>query len=88
VAYKDRAAAFDPPSSLADRVYAVGLARVVIDGRVRGAWRRSLGISTARVSVTFWNPVTRGEHRAVEAAAERYGRFLGLGVQVEAGFGR
>jgi hypothetical protein len=72
VAYKDRAAAFDPPSSLADRVYTVGLARVVIDGRVRGAWRRSLARSTVRVSVTFWNPVTRGEHRAVEAAAEAY----------------
>lgn len=83
VAYKDRAAAFDPPSSLADRVDAVGLARVVIDGRVRGDWRRSLSSATVGVSVTFWNPVTRDERRAVEAAAERYGRFLGLRAQVE-----
>jgi hypothetical protein len=36
-----------------------------------------------RVSVTFRNPVTRDERRAVEAAAARYGRFLGLAVQVE-----
>jgi hypothetical protein len=84
VAYKDRAAAFDAASSLADRVSAVGSARVVVDGRVRGAWRRSLARSTVRVSVTFWNPVTRDERLAVEAAADRYGRFLGLRAEVEA----
>ncbi|HEV7500764.1 MAG TPA: winged helix DNA-binding domain-containing protein [Vicinamibacteria bacterium] len=85
VAYKDRVAVLDPPAAAADRVYAVGLSLVVIDGRVRGSWRRSLAGATARLSVTFWNAVTRDERGAVEAAAERYGRFLGLGVQVEAG---
>ena len=84
VAYKDRVAALDPPASATDRVYAIGLSLVVIDGRVRGAWRRSLARATVRVSVTSWNPVTRDERRAVEAAAERYGRFLGLRAQVEA----
>jgi hypothetical protein len=49
---------------------------------VRGSWRRSLARSTVRVSVAFWSPVTRDERRAVEAAAERYGRFLGLGVEI------
>jgi hypothetical protein len=33
--------------------------------------------------IGFWSPLTRDERRAVEAAAERYGRFLGLRVQVE-----
>jgi hypothetical protein len=63
-------------------MYAVGLSLVAIDGRVRGSWRRSLASATVRVSVGFWNPVTRDERRAVEAAAERYGRFLGLSVEI------
>jgi len=85
VAYKDRSAALDPPAAAAEPGSGVGLSLVAIDGRIRGSWRRSLGAATARVSVTFWNAVTRDERRAVEAAAERYGRFRGLGVHVEAG---
>jgi hypothetical protein len=84
VAYKDRSAVLDPPASPAEPLSGVGLSLVVIDGRVRGAWRRSLSGSMVRVSVTLRSPVTRDERRAVQAAAERYGRFLGLGVQVEA----
>ena len=59
----------------ADRVYAVNPRRHRRPGARPGGgpWR-----STVRVSVTFWNPVTRDERRAVEAAAERYGDF-GLG---------
>jgi hypothetical protein len=83
VAYKDRSAALDPPASPAEPVSGVGLSLVAIDGRVRGSWRRSLSGSMVRVSVTFPNPVTRDELRAVEAAAARYGRFLGLEVQVD-----
>jgi hypothetical protein len=82
VAYKDRGAALDPAARRQGGMYAVGLSLVAIDGQVRGSWRRSLTKSTVRVSVAFWNPVTRDERRAVEAAAERYGRFLGLGVEI------
>lgn len=82
VAYKDRRAALDPSAALQDRVHEVGLSRVAIDGRVRGSWRRSLARSRVRVSMAFWNPVTRDERRAVEAAAERYGRFLGMSVEI------
>jgi hypothetical protein len=82
VAYKDRAAALDPPTGRADRVYAVGLSLVVVDGRVRGSWRRERKGSTVRVRPSYWTAVTSEERRAVQAAAERYGRFLGLPVQV------
>jgi hypothetical protein len=83
VAYKDRGAALAaaaPP--LGDRAYAFGSPLVVIDGQARGTWRRTLAGSTARVAVTFWDPVTRDEERAVVAAARRYGRFLGLAAEV------
>jgi hypothetical protein len=83
VAYKDRAAALEGAPPLGDRAYPVGSSLVVIDGRVRGSWRRLLGGSRVRVRVTFWSPATREEAGAVEAAAEQYGRFLGLEVDVD-----
>jgi hypothetical protein len=82
VAYRDRSAALDPADSLRERVYGIGLSLVAIDGRIRGSWRRTVTGSTVRVNVGFSGPVTRDERRAVEAAAERYGRFLGMGVQL------
>ena len=82
VAYKDRSAALDRPVGPVDRLYAIGLSLIVIDGRVRGSWRRALAGSTARVHLGFWTRVTREERRAVEKAAQRYGRFLGRPVQI------
>jgi hypothetical protein len=83
VAYKDRAAALEGAPPLGDRAYPVGSSLVLVDGRVRGSWRRTLAGSRVRVSVTFWSPATHEEARAVEAAAERYGRFLGLTADVD-----
>jgi winged helix DNA-binding protein len=82
VAYKDRAAALDPPARPADRVSGVGNSLVVIDGRVRGSWRRARTGSTVRVTVDYGTEVTREERRAVAEAAARYGRFLGRPLQV------
>jgi hypothetical protein len=82
VAYKDRGAALEAAPPLGDRAYAFGSPLVVIDGRARGSWRRTLAGSTARVGVTFWDPVTRDEERAVAAAAQRYARFLGMTAEV------
>jgi hypothetical protein len=82
VAYKDRAAALDPPEGRDDRVYVVGLSLIVIDGRVRGSWRRERSGSTVRLRPSYWSAVTREESRAVQAAAQSYGRFLGQPVEL------
>lgn len=84
VAYKDRTA-LDPPAGSKERMSTVGVSLLTIDGRIRGAWRRSLAAATVRVSVDLWTPVTRDEREAVETAARRYGRFLGLAVQLVQG---
>jgi hypothetical protein len=55
---------------------AIGKPLIVIDGRVRGAWRREITASTVRVTPDFWTPATRAERAAVANAAERYARFL------------
>jgi hypothetical protein len=82
VAYKDRAAALGPPAERDDRVSGVGMCPIVNNGRVRGSWRRESAGSTVRLRLSYWSAVTREERRAVQAAAERYGLFLGRPVQV------
>ena len=83
VAYKDRDAAVLHPAARERRLGTVGSAIVVIDGRARGAWTRTLRGSRVRVTAVFWTPATAAERRAVEKAAARYGRFLGLEPEVD-----
>jgi hypothetical protein len=82
VAYKDRDAAVVHPAARERRLGTVGSAIVAIDGRARGIWRRTLGRSRVRITVAFWTPATRAEQHAVETAAARYGRFVGLEPEV------
>lgn len=51
---------------------------LLIDGRVAGTWRHTVTASSVRVAVTALVPVDAAHGAAIEAAAERYGRFLGL----------
>jgi hypothetical protein len=51
---------------------------VVVDGRVVGTWTRTLGAQAVTVTVHPFGQLPRATTVAVEAAAERYRRFLGL----------
>jgi hypothetical protein len=78
VAYRDRSLAVGHlPADRAAGLKVVGSAPVVIDGLVRGAWRRSLTPLRVDVSLEIWPPVRRAERAAVAAAAERYAGFVG-----------
>ena len=79
VVYKDRDAAVDFPAARAERLETVGSALIVVDEKVRGAWRRSLSAKTVNVTLEFWTSPTTPERRAVENAVARYARFLGRG---------
>ena len=56
---------------------------VVRDGFVVGGWRRALARDAVTVTVTLLIPLRAAELDALAAAAERYGRFLGLPVQLK-----
>jgi hypothetical protein len=76
VAYKDRQAALghltmDPPPMV------IGNALVIVDGRVRGTWKRRLAPSGVAITLDFWSRPSESEKRATLAAVERYGRFVG-----------
>jgi hypothetical protein len=82
VAYKDRAMAGDAVAIGRDPSGVIGAPVVLIDGIVRGTWKRSLATSAARITLEPWTRVTKDERRALEKAAARYGRFLGREVEV------
>ena len=52
-------------------------APLVIDGRVVGAWRRTLRARHVEVTVTTYEPLGAAKTRAVERQAERFARFTG-----------
>jgi len=82
VAYKDRAFAGEAVAIGRDPSGVIGVPVVLIDGLLRGTWKRSLATSAARLTLEPWTPVTREERGAVEKAAARYGAFLGRQVEV------
>lgn len=78
VGYKDRAAALGHLSPDHPRLAgAIGIPLILIEGRVRGAWRRELTPSRVRVTLEYWGRASAAEQRAVADAARRYGRFVG-----------
>jgi hypothetical protein len=83
VAYTDRAEAYAllPPRDPRLRM-AIGNALIVIDGRVRGTWKRRLGPSKVQLRLEFWTRVSAAERGALERTAARYARFLGKEIEV------
>jgi hypothetical protein len=78
VAYRDRLAVPHGQSVIATGASAVTFRHaLVIDGQVAGTWRVEADRSTTTVRVTPLRRLRRPEESAVEAAAARYGRFLG-----------
>jgi hypothetical protein len=76
IGYKDR-------DSIMDRSRAARIAvreefgqHLMIDGRLKGSWKRSLTAAGALVEFRSRERLTAAESDAVSAAAARYGRFL------------
>jgi len=65
----------DPRSGILSNV-------VVIDGMVAGTWKRTLKKDAVIVETSLFTPLSADETKALTDAAERYGQFLGLDVQI------
>ena len=84
VAYRDRSALADP--ELMIRINAaspVGILGpvIVLNGRIVGLWKRTIEKKKVVISTNLFTPKAQ---KAVAAAAERYGSFVGLPVAVAA----
>lgn len=53
---------------------------LIVDGRLAGWWRRTLGRAHIEVELRPWRELSRPERDAVEDAADAYGRFHGQPV--------
>jgi hypothetical protein len=84
VAYRDRVAVPHGSSTLASASgqLVVFQHAVIVDGHIVGTWRPTRGTREVTVAVTLLRPAKRGERKAIEEAAGRYSRFIGLPVSL------
>jgi hypothetical protein len=82
--YSDYSAVFDPNN--ADHVYPnsefVFGHFIVIDGQVSGTWKRTLKKSMVTIEFDTFGALTDDQLRAFAAAAQRFGEFIGLQVEI------
>ena len=82
--YKDRSAIGDAETGA--RLSAMGNALtsiVVIDGRIRGTWKRAMAKTRATLQLELFGALKKPEQNALDAAAARYGEFLGVPAIIE-----
>jgi hypothetical protein len=85
VAYRDRAEMVHADRPFEAKLFSFGsiLSNVVIiGGKVRGSWRRSLTRDGVRVEARMLDRLKPAESRAVEAAGRRLGEFLERPVEL------
>ena len=83
VGYKDRSAMIEP--RFAKHINGGGgllNAVLVIDGRVEGTWKRTLGRTTVDITIAPFRTFSASEMSAIEREAKRYGKFVGREARV------
>jgi hypothetical protein len=55
---------------------------IIVDGQLVGGWKRTLNRDSVHVKLNLIAKLTEAEGRAVTEAVDRYGKFLGLPVQL------
>ena len=80
--YQDRSAGL--PAEFADLIVpgnnGIFQPTIVVDGRIVGTWRRTESAKSVRVDATWFTPPSKRAVTGFEAAARRFGRFLGKPV--------
>jgi hypothetical protein len=82
VGYADRNAAVPAQLEPPPDPFTILGPTLIVDGLVQGTWRRVLKKNRVSIALLPFSSLKRGEMRAVEDAARRYGQFLGLPVEL------
>jgi hypothetical protein len=82
IAYKDHGPSFDAEvlKTLDPQADVLMAHIIVMNGHVIGGWRRTLKKNEAIITTKLLVPLSRSERAALEAAAVRYGQFMGMPV--------
>lgn len=83
IAYKDRGSIKDPSSRVRTTVSLEFGHFLIIDGKLRGSWRRTLSANAAVITVKPFRPLIAGERRDLEAQAARHRKFMGRPVTID-----
>lgn len=85
VAYADRKSAFDTKHTdkLDSRGMVLAQYIIVLDGPVIGTWKRILKPRQVAIEMACFRALNRAEKQAVTEAAQGYGKFLGLPVELK-----
>ena len=81
--YKDRRAIGTP--KVGEKLVALGNALsyiIVVDGQIVGTWKRMLRKDAVDIEINLFNQPTQAESRAIALAAQRYGDFLELPIEL------
>ena len=78
VAYRDRSPILDPqnPQPAIETLGTV----ILLDGYIAGAWKRTISKKAVSIEIKPFTSLTEAQEQAIQAAADRYGAFLGLPV--------
>jgi hypothetical protein len=84
VGYTDRSAVFDAShtNKLDPRGNILFSHTIVMDGRVVGTWKRTIKKDAVMITPSLFTPLNEAETRAFAAAANRYGAFLDMSVNL------
>jgi hypothetical protein len=84
LSYRDRSASLD--AMYAKTLNAGGgvlSPTIVVEGRVAGTWKRTFEKDTVVITARLFASLSEAENRALSAAGERYGRFVGMPATVD-----
>jgi hypothetical protein len=82
--YQDRSAALDPQyaQKIVPGSNGMFMPTLVINGRVAGTWKRVVKKKSVVITASPFASLNKTEIRALASAAERYGQFLNLAVEL------
>jgi DNA glycosylase AlkZ-like len=85
IAYRDHSASLDASLSISSPFVYDMLSRhiIVLNGRVTGGWRSTTKKGEVSIALNLPVSLSGPPKEALHAAAERYGRFLGMTVTVD-----
>ena len=84
IGFKNRSAIGEAvrQSNLAENTLALNAHILIMDGQIVGGWRRTIEKDGVLVELNLITNLTKTEKRAIAYAANRYGRFLDLPVEL------
>jgi hypothetical protein len=88
IAYRDRELVRRWPPAAGTPPREAFVHHVVVDGRMRGSWQRTVANGGVRIDVHTYSPLARPDAAALEAAAARCGRFMSLAASLALRSGR